>query len=53
MAAHEMENRRIVGKDTHCKLDYLRVKDGYSRCGCHYRFLARQRQCEHGGKGKG
>lgn len=40
MAAHEMENRRIVGKDTHCKLDYLRVKDGYSRCGCHYRFLA-------------
>lgn len=40
MAAHEMENRRIVGKDTHCKLDYLRGKDGSSRCGCHCCFLA-------------
>lgn len=30
-----MENRRMVGKGTHCKLDYLRGKDGSSRCGCH------------------
>lgn len=51
MAAHEMENRRIVGKGTHCKLDYLRGKDGSSRCGCHCCFLAWEPQCGHWGKG--
>lgn len=45
-----MENRRIAGKGTHCKLDYLRAKDGCSRCGCHYCFLAWQQQREHWGR---